>query len=294
MTRPAAALVSVLVVVAGCRRPAGQEPTGGGPHAEVRALIDQGQYDAALARLGNETDAEALYLLGRAWAGKAGRSPAPVSQALRPEEQQALDFYERAVAADPTDAEAQRAIGDLLAPHALAGLEEHKGTGRKAAATPVPVPDGVSIDRVMRAYGAALQADMDDTTAVNALIAFATRAGRIRDAEAGFEELVRRDRESPDVLVRFGDFLAGPGGDPEGALARYAQALIWRADDNATRLKMARIHLDAASAHLEAREYPAAEMRLREGRKFVVDPGSPEAARAREIESALAEVRGRR
>jgi len=294
MRRVAAALGAVLVVAVGCRGPASEGPSGGGPHAEVRALIEQGQYDAALARLGDDTDAEALYLLGRAWAGKAGPPPIPVSEALRPEEQQALDFFERAVAADPSHAEAQRAIGDLLGPHALAGLEEHKGARQKGAATPAPAPVGVSVDRVMRAYGAALQADMDDTVAVNSLIDFATRAGRTRDAATGFEELVRRDRENPDVLVRFGDFLAGPGGDPEGALARYAQALIWRADDKATRTKMARIHLDAASAHLEAREYPAAEMRLREGRKFAADPASPEALRAREIESALAEVRGRR
>jgi len=292
MRRVAAALAVVLVTAVSCRRAANEGPTVGGPHAEVRALIEQGQYDAALARLGDETDAEALYLLGRAWAGKAGRPAVPVSEALRPEEQQALDFFERAVAADPSHAESQRAIGDLLAPHALGALEEQKRPRKKGAATPAPT--GISVDRVIRAYGAALQADMDDTVAVSSLIDFATRAGRTRDAKAGFEELVRRDREDPDVLVRFGDFLAGPGGDPEGALARYAQALIWRPADNATRTKMARIHLDAASAYLEAREYPAAEMRVREGRKFAVEPASPEAARVHEIESALAEVRGRR
>jgi tetratricopeptide (TPR) repeat protein len=287
-------LTVVLAGATGC----GRSPGGASsslPYAEARALIEEGQYDEALARLGEETDADACFLLGRAWAGKAGPPATPPVPELRPEEQQALAFYERAVAANPSHAEALRAMGDLLAPHALAALAPPASQGRKGV-EPTPPPGGgaVSVDRVLRAYGGALQADLDDTVAVSSLIAFASRAGRLREAEAGYEELVRRDREDADVLVQFGDFLAGPAGKPEAALARYAQALIWRPDDNATRLRMTRIHLDAASGHLERREYPAAEARLREARKFIVDPASPEAARAREIDSALAEVRGRR
>jgi len=288
----AVALAVVLAVAAGCDRSGGKGATGAGPHAEERALIEQGQYDAVIADLGGETDADAYYLLGRAWAGKAGAPTTPVTEALRPEEQQARDFYERAVAADPSHAEAQRALGDLLAPHALAGIADGSGVRVKGAAAPSGAPGAV--DRVMRAYGAALQADMEDTAAVRSLIAFATRAGRLRDAEAGYEELVRRDRENPDVLVEFGDFLAGPAAKPDAALDRYAQALIWRPDDNATKLKMARLHLDAARAHLDNREYPAAEARLREAKKYAVDPASPEAAGVRELEAAVAEVRGRR
>jgi tetratricopeptide (TPR) repeat protein len=290
MTRVGAvALVAAVVLAAaGCRQTGGGAAAAG-PHAEERALIEQGRYDEALSRLGTGDDSEGLYLLGRAWAGKAGPPTNPVSESLSPQEQQALGFYEKAVAANPANAEAQRAIGDLLAPHALAGLRP----GSRA----VPAPPGVgerSVDRVLGAYGAALQADMDDTGAVSALIDFAIRAGRLREARSGFEELVRRDRENPDVLVRYGDFLAGPMDDPQAAAARYAQALIWRPDDGSTRRKIARIHLDAASEHLEKREYPAAEEELREARKFVADAASPEAARAKQIEAAIAEVRGRR
>ncbi len=96
------------------------------------------------------------------------------------------------------------------------------------------------------------------------------------------------------MLVRFGDFLTGPGQDPEGALGVYAQALIWRPDDTGTRLKMADVHLEAARGHVDRREFVAAEARLREARKFVVDPGTPQARTLREVENSLADVSGRR
>jgi tetratricopeptide (TPR) repeat protein len=125
------------------------------------------------------------------------------------------------------------------------------------------------------------------------MIRFATAAGRVAEAEGAFQELVRRRREDPDVLVRYGDFLAGPGSNAEGALAQYSQALIWRPDDTATRLKVAAIHLAAASTLLTERQYAAAEARLREARRFVADPASAEAARLRELDGRLREIRGR-
>jgi tetratricopeptide (TPR) repeat protein len=287
MRTSAALALAALVLVAGCKREPGRHGPGS-PHAEARSLIEQGQYDAALARLGDEGDPEALYLLGRAWAGKARLAGIPAGAGLGQEERQALDFYERAVAAKPGFAAAHRAIGDLLAPHALAGPAPPGGRGASSPGTPE-----ATVDQVLKAYGEAVQANLQDTSALEALIGFALKAGRTREAEEGFEELVRRDRENPDVLVRFGDFLAGPGGEPEEALSRYAQALIWRPDDVTTRAKMADIHLDAARRHLDQRQYPAAESRLREARKLVSDPRSPEAARIREIQAAIAEVRGR-
>ena len=112
---------------------------------------------------------------------------------------------------------------------------------------------------MLRSFGDAMQADPAGIVAVEEMIRFATAAGRVSAADGGFQELVRRRREDPAVLVRYGDFLAGPGGNPDGALARYAQALIWRPDDTATRLKMAEIHLAAASA-------PAGEAAVRRRR----------------------------
>jgi Tfp pilus assembly protein PilF len=149
------------------------------------------------------------------------------------------------------------------------------------------------VDRVLKSFGEALQADPAETEAAEAMIRFALQAGRLDAANGAFQELVKRRREDPDLLVRYGDFLAGPGRDPEAALAEYAQALIWRPDDTATRLKMADIHLASARTLLDQREYVAAEARLREARKLAVDPASPQVARLRELEGRLREIRGR-
>lgn len=297
--RLAAAGALLLLAAPGCRRDsAGPSagPSAGDPLAEARALVDERRFDEAIARLPDGADAEGLYLLGRAWAGKAETAPvptpgpgttAPAGALLKPEEARALAFYERAVAARPDHAAAHLAIAELLAPHALVAAPTRGGGAAPAGAA------DVSVDRVLRSYGAAIQADPAGTVAAEAMVRFATRAGRVAEADAAFQELVGRRREDPELLVRYGDFLAGPGGNADGALARYAQALIWRPDDVSTRLKMAEIHLAAASALLAQQQYAAAEARLREARRFVADPASPQAARLREFEGRLREIRGR-
>jgi hypothetical protein len=200
---------------------------------------------------------------------------------------QALAFYERATAARPDHAGAHLAIAQLLAAHALVGAGARVGGARAGERA------DTSVDRVLRSFGDAVQADPAGILAVEEMIRFAMAAGRVSAAEGGFQELVRRRREDPEVLVRYGDFLAGPAGDADGALARYAQALIWRPDDTATRVKMAEIHLAAASALLVKLQYAAAETRLRDARRFVVDPASPQAARLRELEGRIRDIRGR-
>ena len=285
----------VLLGAPGCRRDA-PAPGGSDPLVESRALVDERRFDDAIARLGESNDPEALYLLGRAWAGKAQAAPvptpapgsaAPAGSALKPEEEQALAFYERATAARPDHAGAHLATARLLAPHALVGA------GARAGGAPVGARADTSVDRVLRSFGDAIQADPAGIVAVEEMIRFALAAGRVPAAEGGFQELVRRRREDPALLVRYGDFLAGPAGNADGALARYAQALIWRPDDTATRLKMADIHLAAASALLVKLQYAAAEARLRDARPFVVDPASPQAARLRELEGRIRDIRGR-
>ncbi len=125
------------------------------------------------------------------------------------------------------------------------------------------------------------------------MIRFAVAAGRLGDADTAFQELLRRKREDPELLVRYGDFLAGPQARPDAALAQYGQALIWRSDDAATRAKMVDIYLRAAAAHVSVREYANAEARLAEARRVGIAPGSPQAAQVRQIEDALGEVRRR-
>ncbi len=259
-------------------------------------MVDEGRFDDAIARVGASADPEALYLLGRAWAGKAQAAPVPTpvpgsgdpsGSSLKPEEQQALGFLERATAARPDHAGAHLETARLLAPHALASAGA-RGSAARAAGGPDP-----AVDRVLRSFGDAIQADPAGTVAVEEMIRFAAAAGRVSAAEGGFQELVRRRREDPVVLVRYGDYLAGPAAKPDAALALYAQALIWRPDDTATRLKMADIHLAAASALLAKLQYAAAEARLGDARPFVVDPASPQAARLRELDGRIRDIRGR-
>jgi hypothetical protein len=284
MTRAGVVLLLAPLLVVGCERGGGGSGPAGEGIEEVRALVEKGEYDAALARLGGAADAESLYLLGRAWAGKARLTGRGGSDQLSPEETQALAFLDRAVLARPDHAAAHLEIAELLAPYAVA-----PGDAPEAA-----VGAGVSVDRVLGAYGAAAQADLADTEALEALIAFATRMGRLPEVEAGYREWMRRDRENAEVLVRFGDFLAGPRQDPEGAQGVYAQALMWRPDDDATRLKIADINIEAARGHLERDQYAAAAARLREARKYVGTAPSAQATRLREVEARLADASGRR
>ena len=296
--RAAALVTACLLAAAACRRDAAPATSGA---SAAQALVEQGRYDEAIASLGAATDAESLYLLGRAWEGKARGAPvptpapgvnAPAGTLFKPEEERALEFFLRSVAARSDHAGALLAIADLLAPHALARLEAGKTAGIPAASMQAPGPDA-SVERVLRAYGDAVQADAAAPGAVEAMIRFATRAGRLAEADAAFQELMRRRREDPDLLVRYGDFLVQSRQTPEDALSPYAQALIWRPDDAATKLKMADIHLKAAAALLTGREWARAEARLKEARKFVATPGSPEAGRLKELEQVLRDVRGR-
>lgn len=294
--RQALAAAALVAVTAGCRgRPvASQAPAG---DSGVQELLRAHKYDEAIARVGEGKDAESLYLLGLAWAGKAASAPIPTpavqpgsGEAWKPEELRALELLQRAVAARPDHAGAHRAIAELLAPHALERLR----AGRPAhpAALAADGPDA-SVERVLRAYGDAVQADPAATEAAADLIRFATAAGRLAEADAAYRELLRRQREDPGLLVRYGDFLAGPMGQPDAALAEYAQALMWRPDDAATRVKVAEIHLQAAAGFLQRHEYLPAEERLKEARRAGVDPSSPQAARLRELEQVLRDIRGR-
>ena len=301
--RLARAGVAAALVLSACAHQEGSRPSGD-PLAEARSLVAERRYDDALARLGDAADPDAEYLAGRAWAGKAETAPLPLAapggppaaSLLKPEEERALSFFEKAVAARPGFADAHFAIAELLAPHAIASAAAsapHSAPrGKAAPAPPIAKPDPL-VDRVLGSYGSAIQSDLSGTQAAESLIAFATRVGRLNEADAAYQELVKRRREDAAPLVRYGDFLAGPAGKPEAALAQYAQALIWKPSDTTTKLKMAAIHLAAAAAYLRDLDYVAAEARLKDAKRYAVDPASPQAARLAELEGRLREVRGR-
>jgi tetratricopeptide (TPR) repeat protein len=287
----------------------GSAPAATDPLTEARSLVEAGQFDEALARLQSNTEPEALYLQGLAWARKAERAPLPTpvpgttsAPEWKREEIRAIDFLERAVAARPDLSAAHLVLGQVLAPHALARAErdatgaaaarQRKGKALQAPSLPVEGPDA-SPERVIREYQRAAQADPTSKTPVEALIAFAARAGRVSDADSGFQELLKREKEKPEPFIAYGDFLRDKKQDVNGAIAQYRQALMWRPDDDATRGKIADIYIAMARAHVEAREYATADARLREAEKYVTDKSSPQGKRLQEQETFLAQIRGR-
>jgi hypothetical protein len=258
---------------------------------QAQPLIAQGQLDAALAKLQEAgADPEALYLQGVVWAKKAESAPlptpAPVLSPLpkgtappaapefKAEELQALDFFEKATAARPELAKAHLALAELLAPHALARQERERAAeaaaqaaarkrrrGRSPEPTPPPPPEGpeAGVDRVIREYRLAAQTDPTSTAAVEALIQFSQRAGRLEDADAGFQELLKRAKETPEPHMRYGDFLASEKKDPMAAIAQYQQALIWRPDDEGAKGRIADIYINLGIEHLSRDEWASAE-----------------------------------
>ncbi len=302
MRRIAALALVVFAVSAACRRGPGAGGSGAdGPSGAALALVEEGRFDEAIARVGDGADPASLYVLGRAWAGKAETAPIPTPAPgavvppegfFKQEELAALDFFEKAAAARPEHVGTQLAIGRLLAPHALAWAAAERALGKPLPRGTEQGPDA-SPERVLRAFSEALQSDPAGVTAAEELIHFATAAGRLAEADAGYQELLRRKREDPDLLIRYGDFLAGPKGSPDAALSQYAQALIWRPEDTVTRTKMVDIHLHAAQMHLDADEYAGAEARLGQARRVGITGGSSQARRLREIETALRAIRGR-
>src|SRR5262245_53672360 len=240
-------LTAVLVLAAGlaCKtggKPAtdapSESPGGGGVDAgaaSVQAMIDQGRVDEAAQRLAErpQDDAETLYLLGRLSAKKAQTAPLPTpppapsplprgaalppAPEFKPEEIQAISYYEKAVAARPDYAAAHVALAELLAPHALRRVAVEKPApeeatprrrgGKRRTPAPGPLPDtggvDVSVDRVIRAYQFALQADTTSATLPEALIGFGIQSGRVDAAEKGHLELLKRLREKPEPFIGY-------------------------------------------------------------------------------------------
>jgi len=306
--RRGARFAGLCLLAVACRKPAAEVPAAADPLAEARSLVEHGQYDEALARLQNAGEPEALYLQGRAWASKAEKAPLPTpapgaatAPEWKPEEIRAIDLLERAIAAQPDLSGAHLTLARVLTPHALVRADREaaaaaRARGRKGKPVETaPAPEGpdASAERVVRELKASAQADLASKVAVEALIAFATRAGRVDDADAGYQELLKRERERPEPFVRYGDFMLADKKDAEGAIAQYRQALIWRPDDDATKAKVADIYITMARQHIDNREYATAEARMREAEKYLTPNTAAQAQRLQEQQAFLAQIRGR-
>jgi tetratricopeptide (TPR) repeat protein len=306
--------IGLALSVTACRRD-GTSPGPGSTSSalaqEARALIAQGDVDTALSRLQGapQSDPEVLLLQGLAWAHKAETAPAPPPEppdspaGLKSEEVQALSFFERAGTARPDLAQAHLAVADLLAPHVLRrlaherALQESRARGPKRRDEPaaVPLPEGpdLSVERVLQAYRRAAQADRTGKPVVEAWIDFARKAERLDEADAAFRQLLLRDKERAEPFLRYGDFLSVERKDDPGAIAQYAQALIWDPNLEEARAKIAEIYLAQAAAHFEQKEYASAQARLADAKKYVGSSDTPQAARWRELRARLLQIRGR-
>lgn len=301
-----AAAALVLACQAG---PKATPPPPTTPQDAVRAALQQGDAAQALSlaeRLPSEPGTWVLQ--GQAWARLAQAAPLPTppppasplprgaepprAPEFKPEELKALEFFERAAAADPRQWLAHLGIAELLAPHAVRRFEAEAVQKRRAAppAPPAGEPDW-SVERILRAYQQAVQVREGDPAPVEALIAFGTRVGRVVEVDEAYKELIRRRREDPDALVRHGDFLARVARNPERAVEQYQQALIWRPSDAAITARLADVYLGLAGDYLRKREYMAAQVHVQAARRYVTDPGSPQALQLRSYEQQLQDVR---
>ncbi|HEY8149839.1 MAG TPA: hypothetical protein VIK51_13110 [Vicinamibacteria bacterium] len=309
------AAVAVAVAVSACKNLPGAGGADGslpGSVREGKALLDSGQLDAALAELQKAPDdPDSLYYQGRVWAKKAESAPVPTPEPppnpvprgwqpppppeFKPEEVQAAQLYEKAIAARPASAPPHLALGQLLAPHAAHqyDLAEEAARHKKPAAPAPPLPIDAGIDRVIRAYQAAIQADPTSPAPVEEMIRFGRRVGRLDAAEAGFKEMLRRkkERETAEPLARYGDFLYEEKKDPLAAIEQYRQALIWVPDDDAIRGKVATIYLKMATEAFAKQQYAVAEDRVQEASKYITDRSSAQGQMLEDYRRRLRAIR---
>lgn len=293
-------------------------PTTGGPLVEARRLIEQGQADAALALLQQApVDPESLYLQGRAWAKKAETAPlptpppvagdlpkgvaAPSAPEFKPEELQAVGFYEKAVAARADLGAAHLALSELLAAHAIRRFDRQRESAaahgrRRSKGAPPPAPEGdaqgvdYSVERIVRGYDLAAQSPATARAAADGLIAFGTRVGRLDASESGFRLLLQTMKENPEPFIRYGNFLVEQKKDGDAAIEQYRQALIWKPDDEATRQRIASIYLARAIEHFDKQLFSVADSEFKQAAKWVA-PGSPQAEQLRSYQKRLLEIR---
>jgi tetratricopeptide (TPR) repeat protein len=143
---------------------------------------------------------------------------------------------------------------------------------------------------VIGEYRAAIAADAVSKAPVEALIAFCERVDRPADAESAFQELLKREPERAEPLVRYGDYLRARK-NHEGAITQYRAALIWKADDAETKAKIGDIYIAQAEEHLGRQEWSAAEQRLREAQKWITDKSSPTGQRLVAAQTQLGQIR---
>ena len=299
-------LVPFMVLFMCCDRPPANRPAPAPPDplGQGRTLLQQGQLDAALAQLQEvPLGAESLYLQGMVWARKAQAAPPPTPPPPPPtgrpgektppppefkdEELKAIGFFEAALAQNLDYSPAHLALADLLAPRAErlfdAQQEAAKRRGHRAAPPNLSEegPD-YSPERVLQAYQDAVRTAPMVSEPVEGLIRFSVRVRRLEEANAAYLELLKRNPEKPEPLIRYADFLAQEMQDPQGAIDRYREAMIWRPDDQQALLKIAELYIRRGEEHFARKENVPAEKNFLEAKKYITDWTSPQGRKVQE------------
>lgn len=297
----------------GCQKSArtpAAAPAAPDPVAEARQEIEQGQPDAALAKLLTAPQGpENLCLQGAAWAKKAEGAPlptptigadgVPATAEFKSEERRAIDLFQRALSAKPDLAEAHLGLAELLAPHAIrryelgAASRRARSRRRRAAPTPAPATAEPLLEpgSIAEHFKAASKDPKLALRALDGLARFAMRVDRPEDREWAYRGLVDAEPENPSRLVELGDFLLKERGDPNGAIAEYKQALVWKPDSPAIKGKIADIYIEEGRVAFQAEQWAVAEARFVTAQEWVTDPNSAQGLRVRDYRSKLDAIR---
>lgn len=294
----AARLGAILLLAVSCdRAPSAPAQGAAGPAAaqavvqEGKALLDQGQLDAALARLLQAPEEPvSLYYQGLVHVRKGLASPLP-DRGFRDEDRLAVAALERAVAAKPEFAAAHFTLAEVLAPYALRPKARPAGRLRGAPASPAPADPEATPERVVQEYQAAIREDKTSRAPIDALIRFARASKRPEAAEPAYLEWLAREKESAAPHVAFADHLLAERKQPLRAIEQYELALIWKPDDAETKAKVCGIYLDMAQEHLAKREWAVADARLKDAQKFLTSGAAQQAQRAAELSAKLKAIR---
>lgn len=291
-------LAALVSLAAACEKPSGNA-VAALPGAAVaappavqqgKALLDQGQLDAALAKLQElPDDPVGLYYQGVVHLRKAGTAPLP-DAGFRDEDRLAVQALEHAVAAKPEFAAAHFTLAEILAPYTLKRYGPSPGARRRPVAAASDDPD-ISPERVAREYQAAVLNDKTSRAPIDALIRFARQMKRPDDAEPAYAEWIARDKEAAEPHLAYGDFLYAEKKDGMRAIEQYQLALIWTPQDASARDRICDIYLDQAFDHFGRRQWATAEARLLDAKKFLTAAGSAQDQRLRELQGKLAAIR---
>ena len=109
-------------------------------------------------------------------------------------------------------------------------------------------------------------------------------------AEAGFRQLLELVKEKPEPFIQYGNFLLEHKHDGDAAIEQYRQALIWKSDDEATRLRIADIYLSRGAEHFGMQHFALADAAFKQAAKWVA-PGSTQEQQLRSYQRQLLEIR---